>query len=37
MKQRPVPLHQCIHCIGVKQADFAACTDDKNKIDKSIE
>ena len=28
MKQRLWSLPECIHCIGVKQADFAACTYD---------
>ena len=37
MKQRLWSLHRCIHCIGVKQADFAACTNDKIKKDNSIE
>jgi hypothetical protein len=32
MKQKLWLLHQCIHCIGVMQADFAACTYDKIAI-----
>ena len=28
MKQRLRSLARCIHCIGVKQADFTACTYD---------